>query len=81
MKQTNDYRGLRFERPTHLTRNRLAAVVLVSGLFTVLWAVVPHSALYWLLLPTLAILAWMASYGWRQALAAIHQLLHRLEEF
>jgi len=80
MKQTYDYQGLRFARPTHRTMNRLIVIGLILGLFMVLWAVVPVSTLYWLLLPGLAILAWMASYGWRPALAALRRFLQHLEE-
>jgi hypothetical protein len=47
--------------------------------FTVLWWIIPVSALYWLLVPLIGGLAWMASYGWRQALAALQALLRRVE--
>jgi len=80
MKSTHDYRGLRFERPTHPAVYRPIAIGLALGLFTLLWAIIPHSALYWLLLPLLALAVWTATYGWRQAVGSLHNLLHRLEQ-
>ncbi len=80
MNQSNEYQGLRFTRPRQLTLSK--RIVIGGGLlvFTVLWWLVPHDALYWLLLAMFGILLWVASFGWRQALAALHDLLHRLEQ-
>ena len=72
------YRGLRFERRVSTVPGRLIALVLSLALFSVLWVLVPQSALYWLLLPLVAVLTWVASYGWRRALVALHDLLHRI---
>ena len=71
--------NLRFERRPRPLPHRVIAMGVGLGIFTLLWTLVPHSALYWLLLPLLAALVWAASYGWRQSLAALIALLRRLE--
>ena len=73
--------NLRFERRPHLLPYRVIATGAGIGLFTLLWVLIPPAALYWLVLPLLAVLVWMASYGWRQALAALIALLNKLEQF
>jgi hypothetical protein len=73
--------NLRFERQPHPIPHRAIAIGVVLGIFTLMWILIPPSALYWLLLPFLAVLVWAASYGWRQSLAALIVLLHRLEQF
>jgi len=80
MNQPKSYQGLQFERHTPAAFRRLIPIGAALALFTLLWGVVPHSVLYWLLLVVVAALIWMASYGWRQAIAALIALLHRLEE-
>ena len=70
--------GLRFARQSRPASGRLVSVGLALVIFTLLWVLVPHSTLYWLLLPLVMVLVWMASYGWRQALASLHELIHRL---
>jgi len=78
--KTTMYRGLRFERTARAVPRRLVLIGGVLIVFTSLWWIIPTSALYWLLLPLMGFLAWMASYGWRQALAALQDLLRRLEQ-
>lgn len=80
MQTSDDFRTLNFERQRSRSVPRgLIPYVLVLGLFTLLWVLVPTSVLYWLTLPVLAVLVWVASYGWRQALAALIQALEHLE--
>lgn len=74
------YQGLRFERHIGRVPRRLAVVGIALVSFTLLWWVVPANTLYWLLLSLIGLLAWMASYGWRQALAVVRDLLDRLEQ-
>ena len=73
--------NLRFERQPHPLPHRAIAIGSVLSIFTLMWILIPPGALYWLLLPLLAVLVWAASYGWRQSLAALIALLHRLEQF
>lgn len=73
------FSGLRFERRRPRLPRRPVAICGGLCLFTLLWIIVPTRALYWLLLPLLAALVWMASYGWRSALSTLLELLHRLE--
>jgi len=80
MDMRSSYRGLRFERRSLTIAGKLIPVGLALIIFTLLWVLVPHSTLYWLLLPVSIVLVWMAGHGWRQALASLHNLLHRLEQ-
>ena len=73
--------NLRFERRAHPIPYRVIAIGVGLGIFTLLWTLIPSRTLYWLLLSLMAVLVWVASYGWRQALAALIRLLHRLEQF
>lgn len=75
----SEYAGLRFERPRPGPR-RLIFIGLTALVFNLLWWRVSHHNLYWVLLVGFTALAWLGSYGWRQALAALHNLLHRLEQ-
>lgn len=79
MEKPDAYFGLRFGRRAQPRPYQLIAVAVALGTFTLLWLVVPPSAMYWLTLALLAAVVWMATYGWRQALAALHDLLHQLE--
>jgi len=60
---------------------RLIAVGVGIAVYTALWFLVPQDTLFWLLLPAVAVLTWVGTYGWRWALAALHAQLHRLEPF
>ena len=71
---------LRFERRPRRLPHRAIAVGVGLGIFTLLWRLVPPGTLYWLLLPLLAALLCVASYGWRQSLAALITLLARFEQ-
>jgi hypothetical protein len=55
-------------------------IMLSLVVFTSLWWLVPHHALYWLLLPLWALLVWLASYSWRHVLVVAHNLIHYLED-
>jgi len=79
MDQAN-YRNLRFERRPRSVPVPLIVVGITSAAFTLAWIVIPHGALYWLMLLLLGGLAWAASYGWRRALSNLIAALRRLEE-
>ena len=72
--------NLRFERRPRPRPYRAIAIGVGLGIFTLLWRLIPSRTLYWLLLPTVAGLVWVASYGWRQALAILITLLIRFEQ-
>ena len=74
------YRNLRFETQPRFAIRRLIPIGVSIGIFTILWLLISHSTLYWVLLLLVAGLAWIASYGWRQALTAFHDLIHELEQ-
>jgi hypothetical protein len=73
------YRGIEFRRPRFSIPIR--PILIAIGLlgFTLLWFLIPSGTLYWILLPQVAVLLWMATHGWRRALLAVHQMIHRIE--
>jgi hypothetical protein len=80
MEWTETNSDLRFSRRPRPLPHRAIAIGVGLGVFTLLWTLIPASTLYWLMLPLLAALVWAASYGWRQALAALITLLRQLEQ-
>ncbi len=80
MNNPNPFSGLRFARVRPSLSHRAIFVGGCTIVFTLLWWIVAPATLYWLLLIAIGLLGWMASYGWRQALAALHDLLHQLEQ-
>ncbi len=80
MNQADFYRGLNFRAHSRRIPGRaLIAVGAFSG-FTLMWWAVPPAVFYWLFLPILLILVWMASYGWRSAVAQLIKFLQSLED-
>jgi len=71
--------NLDFNGRSQAPRSGIIPVGIALILFHLLWRLVPNTTMYWLLLPLLAMLVWVASFGWRQALAALIALLLRLE--
>jgi hypothetical protein len=71
---------MRFNRRAGAIPRRLIFVGLTLVGFTLLWINLPQTVTYWIVLPLLAALLWVASYGWRAALAVFVEFLHRLEE-
>ena len=74
------YSGLHFEHRPLTSPHPLSPIAMGLGFFTLLWVVVPPSTLYGLLLVLLAVLVWIARYGWRQALAVLITQLQRFEQ-
>lgn len=79
MEDPSSYRGLNFNAQPGRRPARAVAVAVVSVIFTVSWWLIPHAALYWLLLPAVTLLGWMASFGWREANSHLIQFLQSLE--
>jgi hypothetical protein len=71
-------RGVRLRLPW-----RLVAVGIAVAVFVALWQLLPPETLVWVLGFAIAVLAWMASYGYRKAMhmvAVLANWLERLEE-
>ncbi len=81
MNDDTPFRNLHFANRTATWPRRLIPVGIALTVFTILWVLVPASALYWLLLPLVALAVWVASYGWRKALLVVHDLLHQVSNF
>lgn len=82
MNQSEQFAGLRIPRRPqagfHISR-RATVLLATPILFSLLWLILPHNVLYWLLLPLVSASMWMASYGWRWAVADLRRALERLE--
>lgn len=72
--------NVRFEHDPRPFRRRLLITGAAVVLFTLLWVFVPHGVLYWLLLPVLILLVWLASHGWRWALNAMERAIGHLQQ-
>jgi len=80
MNQTKTFHGLRFERPMRRVPRRILLVlgaIVITGLLG--W-LLPPGMFVGLMLLAVGLLTWLASYGWRPAVATLITLLHRLEE-
>ena len=73
------YENLRFVIRPRPTPWRWITVGTVLVVFCLIWLLVPKTTLFWLLFILVGTLTLLASYGWRQALAALHKLIHILE--
>jgi uncharacterized membrane protein YccC len=80
MNKPGSVSGMRFERTRQRVSMRLVAVVVAVALFWLAWTWVPRDAGFLLLVIATAVLTWMASYSWRQAVAAVIRCLHQLEQ-
>ena len=76
----NEFRNLRFDRQRNPLQRRLLVVLGLLGGTTLLWFLLPRNLFFWLLIPVLGILGWSASFGWRQALVTLRNLIQRLEQ-
>ena len=75
-----DIRLERQPRPRFRFLRRIIPTVLAPALFYGLWVFLPHAIVFWIVLPSLVVLAWIASYGWRQSLSALIEALQHLEQ-
>jgi hypothetical protein len=80
MNQSNPFSNLNFELRRHRIPSRLLVVGAAFVVFTLLWLIVPHGFLYWMLLPLVLALVWAASYGWRPAVFALVEFLRSVLE-
>ena len=79
MNKSNAYHDLNFNLNRRRISPRMITIATTLVIFTLLWWLIPHNALFWLLLPLLAGFSWMASYGWHQALSLLVRFLQNLE--
>ena len=75
MNRKNLYENLQFDRLAGKLSRRTIALIVVPVVFTVLWIVLPSSAVYWLSLLLVVILTYCAGFGWEQALAHLIRFL------
>ena len=80
MINNDSFQHLRFEDQRPSPARSFIFLGSVMGGFTLLWIFASQSTFFWLTLLSLGILGWVASFGWRQALANLHDFIHRLEQ-
>ena len=71
------FQGLNFERAKPQLSSALISIIAVSLGFTAVWLVLPRQATFLLTLIAIALLTWMASFGWEDALEALIRFLER----
>ena len=80
MNNLNDFQNFRFDRRTRLIPGKILSLGITVIAFSLVWFLLPHPVLYWILLIAFVILVWAASFGWRQALSNLIDWLQRLEQ-
>jgi len=73
----NNFSKLRFDRIR--LPNKSFAVLGAGAIFVALWRLTNPNTFFWVSLVLFVLLAWVATYGWRQALFNIIHFLQRLE--
>ena len=71
------FQGLNFERAKPQLSSALVSIIAISLVFTAVWLVLPRQASFLLTLIAIALLTWMASFGWEDALEALIRFLER----
>lgn len=71
------FQGLNFERAKPQLSSALISIIAVSLVFTAVWLVLPRQATFLLTLIAVALLTWMASFGWEDALDSLIRFLER----
>jgi uncharacterized YccA/Bax inhibitor family protein len=81
MDQKADFDSLRFDRTVTRPVNRRLVIVIASVVaFALLWAIIPSATMFWLLGLIIGGLVWVASFGYRPALARLIKFLQKLEQ-
>jgi|GEM_PF-1649926 len=71
------FEGLNFERKKPQLSSSFVSIIAASIAFTAVWLVLPRQVAFFLNLIAIAILTWMASFGWEDALEALIRFLER----
>ena len=77
----NELEKLELNRPLISIPARVLWIGGILAGFSLAWWLIPHGALFWLSLPVLALISWLASFGWRHALRALLNTIRQLEQF
>jgi hypothetical protein len=69
------FQGLNFERAKPQLSSAVISIIAASLVFSAVWLILPRQATFLLTLIAIAILTWMASFGWEDALEALIRFL------
>lgn len=79
MSWTNRFSGLNFERQPRRLSHRTVTIGISILLYLLGWRLIPTAALFWFGLLGVTALGWVASFGWREAVAVLIRWLERVE--
>jgi hypothetical protein len=71
------FQGLNFERAKPQLSSSVVSIIAASLVFSAVWLIMPRQATFLLTLIAIALLTWMASFGWEEALEALIRFLER----
>ena len=77
MNNQNDFSELRLERIRF--PKKIIGVTVVLIIYSVTWRLANPNTFFWIGFVLMTVTAWVATYGWRQALYKLNNLLRRLE--
>jgi len=71
------FQGLNFERAKPQLSSSVISIIAACLVFSAVWLVLPRQATFLLTLIAVALLTWMASFGWEDALDSLIRFLER----
>jgi hypothetical protein len=80
MNWSDNFKDLRFDRRIITFPGRLIFTFIILVIFTICWHILPRILMYWFWFFALGIITWVASYGWHNALGALINFLHLLDQ-
>ncbi|MGD8457502.1 MAG: hypothetical protein PVF83_14060 [Anaerolineales bacterium] len=80
MNNFQHFNNLNFDRTINRIPRRLIPTIGIPIGFSILWHFASPSTTFWFLFFSLAILSWAASYGWRQALTSLIDMLQQVAQ-
>jgi len=81
MNSENPFSHLRFEAPRFRLLPRWMVILAILIIYSILWAILPTGVIFGVSLIVITILIWISSFGWRQAVSMLIDLLSRLEQY
>lgn len=80
--EKHNFDQLSFDNKFRISQRTIFLALLQIG-FAILWRLASIQIMFWILMPIICILGWMASYGWRIALREFRFWLEQItrEEF
>ena len=81
MNSESPFSHLKFETPRFRLLPRWMVMIASLVIYSILWAILPTGIIFGVSLIVITILIWISSFGWRQAVSMLIDLLSRLEQY